>query len=78
VERFQVRSPQRLRRKDGKREAIPSLPVRQKIDLFRHVDFFIHCESNGISSAVRLYIIKGDISPLYLITPLGVHEGFSQ
>ena len=32
----------------------------QKIDLRKQVNFFIHCESNGISSTVRLYIIKGD------------------
>ena len=45
----------------------------KKFDKFDLSNFFIHCKSNGISSAVRLYIIKCDKSHLYLITPLGVH-----
>ena len=40
------------------------------------LDFFIHCESNGISSAVRLYIINNGVPLLYLITPLGVYQQF--
>ena len=34
-----------------------SCRVRQKFDKFRLVEFFIHCESNGISSRVSVYII---------------------
>ena len=40
----------------------------------KDLDFFIHCESNGISPRVSVYIIKGGDPPLYLITPLGVYQ----
>ena len=38
----------------------------QKINKFRLVDFFIHCESNGISSTIALL-------SLYLISPSGLY-----
>ena len=37
------------------------------MDLQKQVYFFIHCESNGISSTISLL-------SLYLITPLGVYQ----
>ena len=43
--------------------SIPSAPAK-KIDKFRLVDFFIHCESNGISSRVSVYIIKSGVAAL--------------
>ena len=43
---------------DSKGRGFESLRAGQKIQVFG-LGFFIHCESNGISSAVRLYIIKG-------------------
>ena len=46
----------------------------QKTLVLLNESFFIHCESNGISSRVSVYIIKGALPPLYLITPLGVYQ----
>ena len=44
----------------GKDEVTGSIPVSssKKIPSLRTWNFFIHCESNGISSAIRLYIIN--------------------
>ena len=49
---------------DSEERGFESLRAGQKIDKLRLVDFFIRCESDGISSAVRLYIIKGGITAL--------------
>ncbi len=40
------------------------------------LDFFIHCESNGISSAVRLYIINNGIAVVVSHHPKGVYKPF--
>ena len=49
------------------------LPLPKNSTCKNKSNFFIHCEAGGISSAVRLYIIKGGKPPLYLITSLGVY-----
>ena len=47
---------------------------RQKIPSLRTWNFFIHCESNGISPrSMRVYHQHGN-AVLYLITPLGVYQ----
>ena len=38
-----------------------SCRVGQKFDKFRLVEFFIHCESNGISSRVSVHIITAGV-----------------
>ena len=52
----------RTRRRDVPRKAqslgSKSCRVGQKFDKFRLVEFFIHCESGGISSRFNVYIIR--------------------
>ena len=60
------RRGQRAQRGDRRNAPEKSLRAGQKIDKFRLVDFFIHCESNGISSTIA-------VLSLYLISPLGLY-----
>ena len=50
---------------DSEGQRFESAWAGQKFDKLRLVEFFIHCESNGISSRVSVYIIRFDeyISP---------------
>ena len=45
---------------DSEGRRFKSFRVGQKFDKFRLVEFFIHCESNGISSRVSVYLIRFD------------------
>ncbi len=60
VDGYRMRSIGSSSREDAKGDFIPSSGPKNST-CFDKSNFFIHCESNGISSAVRLYIIKGGV-----------------
>ena len=43
---------------DSEGRRFESYRVGQKFDKFRLVEFFIHCESNGMSSRFSVYLIR--------------------